>query len=30
MGLDSCEQLAKDYVEAREMDIKINEADPEQ
>ena len=30
MALDSCEQLARDYVEAREMDIKITGADPEQ
>ena len=26
MAIDSCQQLAKDYVEAREMDIKINGA----
>ena len=26
MGIDSCEQLARDYVEAREMDIKITGA----
>ena len=26
MGLDSCEHLAKEYVEAREMDIKITGA----
>ena len=30
MGLDSCEQLAKEYIEAREMDIKTERADPEQ
>ena len=30
MGLDSCEQLARDYVEAREKDIKTEGADPEQ
>ena len=26
MAIDSCEQLARDYVEAREMDIKITGA----
>ena len=26
MGLDSCETLAKEYIEAREMDIKIQSA----
>jgi hypothetical protein len=26
MGLDSCEQLARDYVEARKMDIEITGA----
>ena len=30
MGLDSCEQLAEEYMEAREMDIKTEGADPEQ
>ena len=30
MGLDSCEQLARDYVEAREKDIKTEGEDPEQ
>ena len=30
MGLDSCEQLAKDYVTALEHDREITGADPEQ
>ena len=30
MAIDSCEQLAKEYIEAREKDIEINGADPEQ
>ena len=30
MGLDSCEQLARDYVEALEKDSEINGTDPEQ
>ena len=30
MAIDSCEQLAKDYMDALEMDIKITGADPEQ
>jgi hypothetical protein len=30
MGLDSCKQLAKEYIEALEKDIKTEGADPEQ
>ena len=30
MAIDSCEQLARDYVEALSMDKKINGADPEE
>ena len=30
MGLDSCKQLAKEYIEALEKDIESEGADPEQ